>query len=113
MQKIAVLYDAGQAVLSTFDPDEVLQRILAIARDVFHLQNVAILLTDKDAQQLCVRSQIGWDEGHDKIRLGWHEGITGNSVLKKRPIYAPDVSKDARYICAAKSTRSELAIPLM
>ena len=32
MQKTAVLYDAGQAVLSTFDPDEVLQRILAIAR---------------------------------------------------------------------------------
>jgi diguanylate cyclase (GGDEF)-like protein len=113
MQKIAVLYDAGQAVLSTFDLDEVLQRILAIARDVFHLQNVAILLIDKDAQQLCVRSQIGWDEGKDKIRLGWHEGITGSSVVKKRPIYAPDVRKDARYICAATSTRSELAIPLM
>jgi diguanylate cyclase (GGDEF)-like protein len=28
-------------------------------------------------------------------------------------VYAPDVSKDARYICAARSTRSELAIPLM
>ena len=27
MQKTAVLYDAGQAVLSTFDPDEVLQRM--------------------------------------------------------------------------------------
>jgi GAF domain-containing protein len=47
MRKIAVLYDAGQAVLSTFDLDEVLQRILAIARDYFHLQNVAILLLDK------------------------------------------------------------------
>ena len=31
MNKIAVLYDAGQAVLSTFDLDEVLQRILGIA----------------------------------------------------------------------------------
>jgi diguanylate cyclase (GGDEF)-like protein len=113
MAKIAVLYDAGQAVLSTFDLDEVLQRILAIARDYFHLPNVAILLLDKEAQQLCVRSQIGWDAGKDKICLGHHEGITGASVLKKQPVYAPDVSQDPRYVCAAQSTRSELAIPLM
>ena len=113
MPKIAVLYDAGQAVLSTFDLDEVLQRILAIARDYFHLPNVAILLLDKEAQELCVRSQIGWDAGKDIVRFGVHEGITGASVAKKQPVYAPDVSKDSRYICAAQSTRSELAIPLM
>ena len=70
MPKLAVLFDAGQAVLSTFDLDEVLQRILAIARDFFHLPNVAILLLDREAQQLCVRSQIGWDAGKDKIFLG-------------------------------------------
>ena len=63
MQKIAILYDASQAVLSTFDLDEVLQRILLIARDYFHLQNVAILLLDKDKQQLCMRSQIGGEQG--------------------------------------------------
>ena len=113
MAKIAVLYDAGQAVLSTFDPDEVLQRILAIARDYFHLQNVAILLLDKEAQQLYVRSQIGWDEGQDQIRLGLGKGLTGAAAVKKQPVYAPDVSKDSRYICTAQSTRSELAIPLM
>src|ERR1700730_39412 len=113
MRKIAVLYDAGQAVLSTFDLDEVLQRILAIARDYFHLQNVAILLLDKGTQQLCVRSQIGWDDGQDEIRLGLGEGLTGVAALKKHPVYAPDVRKDPRYLCSAKSTRSELAVPLM
>ncbi len=113
MNNIAVLYDAGQAVLSTFDLDEVLQRILAIARDYFHLRNVAIGLLDKRAQQLYIRSQIGWDEGQDKIRLAVGQGITGAAALKKQPVYAPDVSKDSRYVCSAKSTRSELAIPLM
>jgi diguanylate cyclase (GGDEF)-like protein len=113
MAKIAVLYDAGQAVLSTFDLDEVLQRILALARDYFHLQNVAILLLDKEAEQLCVRSQIGWDAGQDQVRLGLGDGITGTAALKKQPVYAADVSKDVRYICSAKATRSELAIPLM
>jgi diguanylate cyclase (GGDEF)-like protein len=37
----------------------------------------------------------------------------GAAALKKQPVYAPDVSKDPRYFCSAKSTRSELAIPLM
>ena len=113
MNKIAVLYDAGQAVLSTFDLDEVLQRILAIAHDYFHLRNVAIVLLDQQSQQLYVRSQIGWDEGEDKVRFPLGHGITGAAALKKQPVYAPDVSKDPRYICSAKSTHSELAIPLM
>jgi diguanylate cyclase (GGDEF)-like protein len=113
MPKIAVLYDAGQVLLSTFDLDEVLQRILTIARDYFQLHNVAILLLDKEAQQLRVRSQIGWDAGKEKICLRTHEGITGVAFQKKQPVYAPDVSQDSHYICSAQSTRSELAIPLM
>jgi diguanylate cyclase (GGDEF)-like protein len=113
MPKIAVLYDAGQAVLSTFDLDEVLKRILAIAHDYFHLRNVAILLLNKETKQLYVRSQLGWDEGKDIVCLGADQGITGAAVSKKQPVYAPDVSQDPRYICAAQSTRSELAIPLM
>lgn len=113
MPNIAALYDAGQAVLSTFDLDEVLQRILAIARDYFHLRNVAILLLDGESGQLCVRSQIGWDPGKDAIRFGMHDGISGASVSSKQPVYAPDVTQDARYICTSQSTRSELAIPLM
>src|SRR6202162_3596719 len=113
MNKIAVLYDAGQAVLSTFDLDEVLQRILGIAHDYFHLRNVAIVLLDQQSQELYVRSQIGWDDGQDKIRMPLGQGITGAAAHKKHPVYAPDVSKDPRYFCSAKSTHSELAIPLM
>jgi diguanylate cyclase (GGDEF)-like protein len=113
MNKIAVLYDAGQAVLSTFDLDEVLQRILAIAHDYFHLRNVAIVLLDQQSQELYVRSQIGWDESQDKARLSLGQGIAGTAALKKQPVYAPDVTRDPRYFCSAKSTRSELAIPLM
>ncbi|HXW90198.1 MAG TPA: sensor domain-containing diguanylate cyclase [Terriglobales bacterium] len=113
MQKIAILYDASQAVLSTFDLDEVLQQILVIARDYFHLQNVAILLLDHESGELHVRRQIGWDEGQDKVRLAVGKGITGVAALQKRPIYAPDVSQDPRYVQSAQNTRSELAIPLM
>jgi diguanylate cyclase (GGDEF)-like protein len=113
MQKIAILYDASQAVLSTFDLDEVLQRILHIAGDYFHLRNVAILLLDDTNQHLYVRSQIGWDEGCDRVGVPLGKGITGNAAKQKTPVYCPDVSKDPHYMCSAKTTRSELAIPLM
>ena len=113
MQKIAILYDASQAVLSTVDLDEVLQRILVIARDYFHLQNVAILLLDKETNELCVRSQIGWDSGMDQVHVHVGEGITGTAAKQKRPFYAPDVAKESKYVASSKTTKSELAIPLM
>jgi len=113
MQKIAILYDASQAILSTYDPDEVLQRILTIARDYFQLQNVAILLLDKGSNKLHVKTQIGWQEDIKGIEIEVGQGLTGIAASQKRPICVGDVGKDSRYISYVKSTRSELAIPLM
>jgi diguanylate cyclase (GGDEF)-like protein len=113
MQKIAILYDASQAVLSTFDLDEVLRRILVIARDYFRLQNVAVLLLDKDTQRLCPRCVIGWDEGTVNATLPIEQGVTGAAARLKKPVYSPDVLNDPRYVSSARNTRSELAIPLM
>ena len=102
MNKIAVLYDAGQAVLSTFDLDEVLQRILAIAHDYFHLRNVAILLLDQQSQELYVRSQIGWDEGQDKLRL----------VVRARESREPRRTRSSRFMRPTSArTRAISALP--
>jgi diguanylate cyclase (GGDEF)-like protein len=113
MQKIAILYDASQAVLSTFDLDEVLQRILLIARDYFHLQNVAILLVDQESGELCTRSQLGGEPGFEDLRVSVGTGLIGAAAQKKRPIYVPDFEKENRYQPWGKKTRSEVAIPLM
>ena len=113
MQKIAILYDASQAVLSTFDLDEVLSKILDILRDYFHLQNAAILLLDKPTQEFYVRAQVDWDPAHKQLRIPLGKGLVGSCGKLKRPIYAGDVSKDPRYIVGNPVTRSELAIPLM
>ncbi len=113
MQKIAILYDASQAVLSTFDLDEVLAKILDILRDYFHLQNAAILLLDKPAQEFYVRAQVEWDPAHRNVRIPLGKGLIGSAAKLKRPIYAPDVSKDPRYLAGNPVTRSELSVPLM
>jgi diguanylate cyclase (GGDEF)-like protein len=112
MQKIAILYDASQAVLSTFDLDEVLNQILAIARDYFRLQSGAILLRDEHTGNLIVRASFGMgDEPLPELPRG--RGLCGEAARLKRPIYVPDVAKDARYVAGVPTTKSEIAVPLI
>lgn len=113
MQKIAVLYDASQAVLSTFDLDEVLNQILTILRDCFQLQNGTILLLDSAKQELYFRACLGRSNADLGYRVPLDSGLTGAAARLKRPVYAPDVTQDPRYIQNVAETRSELAIPLM
>ncbi len=112
MKKIAILYDASQAVISTFDLDEVLARILAIAREYFHLKYVAVLLLDPKTQQLHIRSHAGY-EGNASKPLPTSTGLIGAAASSKRPVYASDVSKDPRYFPGIPTTKSELALPLV
>jgi diguanylate cyclase (GGDEF)-like protein len=112
MQKIAILYDASQAVLSTFALDEVLNQILQIARDYFHLQNCAIYLFDPKTQMLKLRAYVG-DESQSKTgSFPVEEGLCGAALKLKQPVYSADVARDARYIENVPGTCSELAIPL-
>ena len=112
IQKVAILYDASQAVLSTFDLDEVLNRILSIIQDYFQLQNGAVMLLEKNKQELYVRAHFGRSEDIG-FRVAVGQGITGSAAKLKRPIYVPDVSKDSRYINMMDKIKSEVAIPLM
>ena len=59
MQKTAILYDASQAILSTFDLDEVLNQILSIVRDYFRVNRAAVLLINPETKEFSLRSQIG------------------------------------------------------
>jgi two-component system cell cycle response regulator len=113
MQKIAILYDASQAILSTFDLDEVLNRILTIIRDFFQLQNGAVLLLDRNGQALSVRAHLG----RSNLDIGYSvpkgTGLTWAAATMKQPVYAPDVSQDSRYLQKVAETKSEVAIPLL
>ena len=114
MQKIAILYDASQAVLSTFDLDEVLNQMLTIVRDYFHLRSGAILLLDRENKMLTIRAAFN-SQGRvpGLVAIPFGKGITGTAAKVKRPIYSPDVRKDPRYIPGDDETRSELAVPMI
>ncbi|MEO5937306.1 MAG: sensor domain-containing diguanylate cyclase [Terriglobales bacterium] len=112
MQKIAILYDASQAVMSTFDLDEVLAQILSIVRNYFSIGNAAVLLYDPAARDFYVRKQFNRKDTEIR-RIPVGEGLVGTAARLKRPVYSSDVRTDSRYINTVASTRSELAIPLL
>jgi diguanylate cyclase (GGDEF)-like protein len=113
MQRVTILYDASQAVLSTFDLDEVLNQVLEIVRDYFNLQSGSIFLLDETTQQLVVRAHFGDPVLPADGSVPFGKGITGTAAKARRPIYSPDVTVDPRYLGHFAGTRSELAIPLM
>ncbi len=113
MQKIAILYDASQAVISTFDLDEVLSQIISILRDYFHLHRVAVVLLDAESDTLRVRSHTGWTHEAEEKGIPLGRGLIGTAAKLKRPIYAPNVARDTRYIMSIPSTKSELSVPLI
>ncbi len=88
MQRVAILYDASQAVLSTFDLDEVLNQVLGIVRDYFHLQHGSIMLLDETRQKLMVRAHFG-DRLPEDYSIPFGKGISGTAAKARRPIYAP------------------------
>ncbi len=99
MQRVAILYDASQAVLSTFDLDEVLNQVLAIVRDYFHLQSGCIMLLDEASQQAGgSRSFRRRDAVWQGFSVPFGKGITGTAAKARRPVYSPDVTTDPRYI---------------
>src|SRR5438874_13532240 len=86
MQRIAILYDLSQAVMSTFDLDEVLNRALSIMRDYFQMPNAAIFLVDPNSKELYLRAGFGRPQSEGDVRQRFGEGIVGTAARVKRPV---------------------------
>jgi diguanylate cyclase (GGDEF)-like protein len=113
MQKIAKLYDASQAVLSTFDLDEALQRILVLLRDSFHLLHAAVLLRDERSEELYLRAQCGSVSQQPGVRLPAGQGIACAAAESRQLICVHSIAGDPRCVETVPGAKSEVAIPLL
>lgn len=111
---LALLTEISRELTSILNVDQLLKRIGDLLQKVIDYQIFSILLLDESSQKLVHRFSVRFKENvqlkHD-IPLG--RGLVGAAALEKRPILAPDVSKDPRYIKANPETRSELCVPLI
>lgn len=112
-QKIALLFDACQVALSEPDVDAVLNRILVIIRDHFHLQYGAAMRFDQKTRELYVCAQVGRNEAEVGLRIPEGHGISGAAAASRQPVYSPDVRQDPRFLPGEGPVRSEIAIPII
>jgi signal transduction histidine kinase/CheY-like chemotaxis protein len=114
IKQLTALHEVGKTLSSTLDLDELLKKALELLRDRFGYQLCVFLLIDQEKNELYVKQVIGrsLEEVKDlRFRVGT-EGIVGWVARTGEFYYAPDVSKDSRYIAGLPHIQSEAAFPL-
>ncbi len=108
-----VLLEVSKTLSGRLDLDDVIEAILTSLREVVNYDAAAVYLANRSTQILGLVSSVGYPEGSDDafgLQLG--QGIVGWVAKTGEPVIVPDVKRDARYVAARLTTRSELAAPL-
>ncbi len=116
LRKLELLYRISRELRKTIDLDVLLKTIVEIVKGVFEIESVAVLLKTDENTLRIFASSGGFDEKvvHTReIDIESAEGITGLAAKKRKTVISNNVKKDSRYINGNKTTRSEMAIPLI
>ncbi|MDY0004412.1 MAG: GAF domain-containing protein, partial [Polyangia bacterium] len=107
-----ILARASEVMLSSMSCDEVLDEILALAKEALRFETCAVLLLEPDREHLVLRAAHGYRDDWRELRIPVGRGITGEAVKTGAPVVVQDVRADPRYIEGVSGGRSELAVPL-
>src|SRR5260370_26744073 len=111
---LSTLTEIGEEVNASLDLDEVLARTAALIKRHIDYEIFGVLMIEGDGSYLRHRFSIGYArELAANLRIPLGQGITGTAAATGHSVRVSDTSKDARYINAIDSVRSELAVPLM
>jgi len=111
-RRLELLNLAARALNAIMDPEEVLSRILELAKEALGFSNVAVLVIDRRDMHLEVRKALRPKEV-EGLRIPVTQGVTGHVFTTGEPEIVADVTKDPRYIAGGmEGPRSEMVAPL-
>ena len=113
---LTAVYECTRAIGLRDHLDEILEEILARARELIGFEHSALMLFDPISESLTVSRLIGYGERADHVRnlvLRLGEGLCGWSVEHMQAVRVGDVRRDARYVEGLSEARSNLAVPLI
>ncbi len=114
IKQLTALYEIGKTLSSTLDLDELFKKALELLKGHFGYAVCGVFLLDGKKNELYIKQVVGRDGEESKknrFRVGI-DGIVGWVANAGEFYYAPDVSKDPRYILGEPSIKSEAAFPL-
>ena len=111
--RLDLLYQVGNVIHSTLEPQEALQLILDQAVRVMRASSGSVILVNPTSGFLEIHAHMGLPQNAAAVKLRLGEGITGWVARKGETIRSGDVTKDPRYVKLRQNVRSELAVPLV
>lgn len=108
----ALLYEIGNVIHSTLDPQEALQLIVREAVRLVDAASGSVVLVNPTTRFLEILASHGLPPRAAELKLKVGEGITGWVAAHGETARVDDVARDPRYIMLRPETRSELAVPL-
>jgi signal transduction histidine kinase len=111
--RLDLLYQVGNVIHSTLDPQEALQLILDQAVRVMRASSGSVVLINPTTGFLEIHASMGLPQNAAGLKLRVGEGITGWVASKGKSARSGDVAQDPRYIKLRQNVRSELAVPLV
>ena len=110
--RLNLLYQAGNDLHATLDPQEALRLILNQAVRQMGASSGSVALINPTNGFLEIHAAEGLPASAAELKLRVGEGITGWVARTGRPARVGDVERDPRYVMLRKEVRSELAVPL-
>ncbi len=110
--RLNLLYQVGNVLHSTLDPEEALQLILDEAVRLMRASSGSAVLVNPTSGLLEIHAAKGLPPNASELRLRVGQGITGWVARTGKPARVGDVSRDPRYVMLRRQVRSELAVPL-
>jgi two-component system NtrC family sensor kinase len=110
------LLEAGRAVTASLDLDRTIHVIMEEARAVLSVSSCGIMMRDEQGVLSSIASLDLPDEMVSSIRIQEGQGITGQAVAERRPVYSADLWSDPRVqyssLPRSQGFRSFMAAPL-
>ncbi|HWV99262.1 MAG TPA: GAF domain-containing protein [Candidatus Acidoferrum sp.] len=110
--RLNLLYQVGNTIHSTLEPQEALQLIVREAVRVMQASSGSAVLFNPTIGFLEIHASHGLPAEAAELKLRLGEGITGWVAQTGKPARVGDVTGDPRYIMLRPEVRSELAVPL-
>ena len=116
--RLQILYESAQAVSSTLELQEVLDRLTRSVTEVMAAKACSIRLLDNTGRRLCLASTCGLSEEYlQKGCLLVDQNPLVREVLNGKPIAVTDITQDVRLQypaeAIAEGIRATLTIPLL
>ena len=111
--RVDLLYQVGNIIHSTLEPQAALQLILDQAVRVMRATSGSVVLLNPTSGFLEIHASMGLPTNAAEVKLRLGEGITGWVARKGLSARSGDVSQDPRYVKLRQNVHSELAVPLV